>query len=150
MRTNSPNTKSSPRLLPVIAATKKLWRQYHPTHDHTHNVAKEALRAHAIERPKSRQPVIAPLARGGAPARHTHLPHAGHARSAHQAAVPDGPHGCRSSCTSGPTRCSLPEHGMPVQQIQKVPSHSKLETALMYAESRAGMIKVTYHKALGE
>jgi hypothetical protein len=31
MRTNSPKTKSSPDLKSVIAATKKLWRQYHPT-----------------------------------------------------------------------------------------------------------------------
>jgi hypothetical protein len=49
MRTTSANAKSSPSLLPVIAATKKLWRQYHLTYDQTHYVAKEVRRALAIE-----------------------------------------------------------------------------------------------------
>jgi site-specific recombinase XerD len=33
MRTNPVNATSSPSLLPVIAATKKLWRQAHLTYD---------------------------------------------------------------------------------------------------------------------
>ena len=61
MRTTSANTKSSPSLVPVIAATKKLWRQYHLTYDQTHYVAKEVRRALAIERPKTRTRVVARL-----------------------------------------------------------------------------------------
>jgi integrase/recombinase XerD len=64
MRTTSAKTKSSPFLLPVIAATKKLWRQYHLTYDQTHYVAKEVRRALAIERPKTRTCVVARLSRG--------------------------------------------------------------------------------------
>jgi integrase/recombinase XerD len=63
MRTTSANTKSSPSLVPVIAATKKLWRQYHLTYDQTHYVAKEVRRALAIERPKTRKHVVARLSR---------------------------------------------------------------------------------------
>jgi integrase/recombinase XerD len=63
MRTTSTKTKSSPSLLPVIAATKKLWRQYHLTYDQTHYVAKEVRRALAIERPKTRTRVVARLSR---------------------------------------------------------------------------------------
>lgn len=63
MRTTSAKTKSSPSLLPVIAATKKLWRQYHLTYDQTHYVAKEVRRALAIERPKTRKRVVARLSR---------------------------------------------------------------------------------------
>jgi integrase/recombinase XerD len=63
MRTTSANTKLSPSLLPVIAATKKLWRQYHLTYDQTHYVAKEVRRALTIERPKSRKRVVARLSR---------------------------------------------------------------------------------------
>ncbi len=63
MRTTFPNTKSLPRLLPVIAATKKLWRQYHLTYDQTHYVAKAVRRALVIERPKSRKRVVARLSR---------------------------------------------------------------------------------------
>jgi integrase/recombinase XerD len=63
MRTTSPNTKSSPRLFPVIAATKKLWRQYHLTYDQTHYVAKAVRHALVIERPKSRKRVVARLSR---------------------------------------------------------------------------------------
>ena len=55
MRTTSVNAKSSLSLMPVIAATKKLWRQYHLTYDQTHYVAKEVRRALAIERPKTRK-----------------------------------------------------------------------------------------------
>jgi integrase/recombinase XerD len=63
MRTTSANAKSSPSLLPVIAATKKLWRQYHLTYDQTHYVAKAVRRALAIERPKTRKRVVARLSR---------------------------------------------------------------------------------------
>jgi integrase/recombinase XerD len=63
MRTHSANAKSPPSLLPVIAATKKLWRQYHLTDDQTHYVAKEVRRALAIERPKTRTHVVARLSR---------------------------------------------------------------------------------------
>jgi integrase/recombinase XerD len=63
MRTNSPKAKSSPGLTSVIAATKKLWRQYHLTYDQTHYVAKEVRRALAIERPKSRKRMVTRLSR---------------------------------------------------------------------------------------
>ena len=63
MRTTSANAKSLPSLLPVIAATTKLWRQYHLTYDQTHYVAKEVRRALAIERPKTRTRVVARLSR---------------------------------------------------------------------------------------
>jgi integrase/recombinase XerD len=63
MRTTSVKAKSSSPLLPVIAATKKLWRQYHLTYDQTHYVAKEVRRALAIERPKTRKRVVDRLSR---------------------------------------------------------------------------------------
>jgi len=63
MRTTSANAKSSPSLLPVIAATKKLWRQYHLTYDQAHYVVKAVRRALAIERPKMRTRVVARLSR---------------------------------------------------------------------------------------
>jgi integrase/recombinase XerD len=63
MRTPSVNAKSSSPLFPVIAATKKLWRQYHLTYDQTHYVAKEVRRALAIERPKTRTRVVDRLSR---------------------------------------------------------------------------------------
>jgi integrase/recombinase XerD len=63
MRTPSVKAKSSSALLPVIAATKKLWRQYHLTYDQTHYVAKEVRRALAIERPKTRKRVVDRLSR---------------------------------------------------------------------------------------
>jgi integrase/recombinase XerD len=63
MRTTSANAKSSPDLKSVIAATKKLWRQYHLTYDQTHYVAKEVRRALAIARPKTRTRVVARLSR---------------------------------------------------------------------------------------
>jgi integrase/recombinase XerD len=49
--------------VPVIAATKKLWRQYHLTYDQTQYVAQEVRRALAIERPKTRKSVVARLSR---------------------------------------------------------------------------------------
>jgi integrase/recombinase XerD len=63
MRTTSVKAKPSQGLSAVIAATKKLWRQYHLTYDQTHYVAKEVRRALAIERPKSRTRVVARLSR---------------------------------------------------------------------------------------
>jgi integrase/recombinase XerD len=63
MRTHSAKAKSSPGLKAVIAATKKLWRQYHLTYDQTHYVAKEVRRALALERPKTRKRVVARLSR---------------------------------------------------------------------------------------
>ena len=63
MRTTSANAKASPSLVPVIAATKKLWRQYHLTYDQTHYVAKAVRRALAIERPKTRTRAVARLSR---------------------------------------------------------------------------------------
>jgi integrase/recombinase XerD len=63
MRTTSVKAKSSVGLLPVIAATKKLWRQYHLTYDQTHYVAKEVRRALSIKRPKTRKRVVARLSR---------------------------------------------------------------------------------------
>lgn len=63
MRANSTKAKSSSPLLPVIAATKKLWRQYHLSYDQTHYVAKAVRRALAIERPKTRTRAVARLSR---------------------------------------------------------------------------------------
>jgi integrase/recombinase XerD len=63
MRTHSAKAKPSLDLKSVIAATKKLWRQYHLTYDQTHYVAKEVRRALAIERRKSRTRVVARLSR---------------------------------------------------------------------------------------
>jgi integrase/recombinase XerD len=63
MRTTSVKAKSSPGLKAVIAATKKLWRQYHLTYGQTHYVAKEVRRALALERPKTRKRVVARLSR---------------------------------------------------------------------------------------
>jgi integrase/recombinase XerD len=63
MRTISANAKASPSLLRVIAATKKLWRQYHLTYDQTHYVAKAVRRALAIERPTTRLCVVGRLSR---------------------------------------------------------------------------------------
>src|SRR5687767_14144642 len=63
MRTTSVKRKLTPSLKAVIAATKKIWRQYHLTYDQTHYVAKEVRRALAIERPKTRKRVVARLSR---------------------------------------------------------------------------------------
>jgi integrase/recombinase XerD len=63
MRTHSTKAKRSSPLLPVIAATKKLWRQHHLTHDQTHYVAKEVRRALAIHRLKTPTRVVARLFR---------------------------------------------------------------------------------------
>jgi integrase/recombinase XerD len=63
MRTTSAKAKASPSLIPVIDATKKLWRQYHLTYDQTHYVAKAVRHALAIERPKIRKRVVTRLSR---------------------------------------------------------------------------------------
>jgi integrase/recombinase XerD len=63
VRTTSAKAKSSSPLLPVIAATKKLWRQYHLTYDQIHYVAEEVRRALSIERPNTRKRVVARLSR---------------------------------------------------------------------------------------
>ena len=62
MRTPSAKTKSE-RLQTVITDTLKLWRRHHLTYDQTRYVAKEVRRALAIERPPTRQRVIARLSR---------------------------------------------------------------------------------------
>jgi integrase/recombinase XerD len=43
---------------------------------------------------------------------------------------------------------TLLERGMPLEQIQKLLGHSKLETTQIYAESTPEMIKASYQKAL--
>jgi integrase/recombinase XerD len=63
MRTTSAKAQSLPSLIPVIAATKKLWRQYHLTYDQTHYVAKTVRHALAIERPKTHKRAVARLSR---------------------------------------------------------------------------------------
>jgi integrase/recombinase XerD len=63
MRTHSSKAKLSPDLKSVIAATKKLWRQYRLTYDQAYYVAKEVRRDLAIERPKTRARVVARLSR---------------------------------------------------------------------------------------
>ena len=63
MRTPSVTAKPSPGLRAVINATKKLWRPYHLTYDQTRYVAKEGRHALAVERPKTRQRVVARLSR---------------------------------------------------------------------------------------
>ncbi len=44
---------------------------------------------------------------------------------------------------------TLLERGMPLEQIQKLLGHSKLETTQIYAESTPEMIKESYQRALG-
>ena len=44
---------------------------------------------------------------------------------------------------------TLLERGIPLEQIQKLLGHSKLETTQIYAESTAEMIKDSYQRALG-
>jgi integrase/recombinase XerD len=45
---------------------------------------------------------------------------------------------------------TLPERGMPIEQIQKFLGHSKLETTQIYAESTTEMLKESYRRALAE
>jgi site-specific recombinase XerD len=126
--------KSSPSLLPVIAATKKLRRQYHLTYDQTHYVAKEVCRALAIERPKSRKRVVARLSREEE--RKLTAADAEIAKRVY-------PHLLRYSVAT-----TLLERGMPSEQIQKFLGYSKLETMQIHAESSAAMIKDSYQRAL--
>jgi integrase/recombinase XerD len=63
MRTPSAKAKSPQDLTTLIAATKKLWRQYHLTYDQARYVAKEVRRALALTRPKQRKRVVARLSR---------------------------------------------------------------------------------------
>jgi integrase/recombinase XerD len=44
----------------------------------------------------------------------------------------------------------LLERGMPLEQIQKLLGHAKLETTQIYAESTPEMMKESYQKALAE
>ena len=152
MRTTSANAKSSPSLLPVIAATTKLWRQYHLTYDQTHYVAKAVRRALAIERPKTRKRVVARLSHAGFLFETVQNKHYSPRRiqqiikeTAQEAQITTrvSPHLLRHSVAT-----TLLERGMPIEQIQKFLGHSKLETTQIYAESRAEMIKESYQRAL--
>jgi hypothetical protein len=64
MPTSFVTTKSHQRLTPVIAATRKLWRQHHLTYDQACYVAKEVRRA--LARPKAGERVVARLSRAEA------------------------------------------------------------------------------------
>jgi integrase/recombinase XerD len=63
MPTSFVTTKSHQRLTPVIAATRKLWRQHHLAYDQACYVAKEVRRALALARPKAGERVVARLSR---------------------------------------------------------------------------------------
>ena len=63
MRTPSVKTNTDSGLQSVITATKKLWRPHHLSYDQARYVAKEVRRALQIERPKTRQRVVARLSR---------------------------------------------------------------------------------------
>lgn len=63
MRTPSAKAKSTLGLKTVIAATTKLWRQYHLTYDQARYVDKEVRRALMLERPKQRKRVVVRLSR---------------------------------------------------------------------------------------
>jgi integrase/recombinase XerD len=231
MRTPSAKANSDSGLQSVITATKKLWRQHHLTYDQARYVAKEVRRALAIERPKTRQRVVARLSRdeerrliahayrmkgvrglliktlfqtgarvsefvnikveefffdeqmiliakakGGKSRSVPILPelaqelrtHIGDRRSGYlfetihatpysprriQQIVKETaaakiekrvyPHLLRHSVAT-----MLLERGMPLEQIQKLLGHSKLETTQIYAESTPAMIRDSYQKAL--
>ncbi len=232
MRTPSEKAKSEPELKSVIAATQKLWRQHHLSYDQARYVAKEVRRQLAIERPKTRQRVVARLsqeeeqklishayrmkgvrglliktlfqtgarvsefvnikvehvffdeqmmliekAKGGksryipilpelAQELRTHLgdratgylfetihcqPYSPRRiqqivkETAQEAKITKRvyPHLLRHSVAM-----TLLERGMPLEQIQKLLGHSKLETTQIYAESTPEMIKESYQRAL--
>ncbi len=233
MRTPSGKTKVDPGLKSVIVATQKLWRHHHLNYDQARYVAKEVRRALALERPKTRQQVVARLsqdeerqliahayrmkgvrglliktlfqtgtrvsefvnikvedfffdeqmfliskAKGGksryvpilpelAQELRTHLgnrcggylfetihatPYSPRRiqqivkETAAEAKITKRvyPHLLRHSVAT-----TLLERGMPLEQIQKLLGHSKLETTQIYAESTPEMIKESYQRALG-
>jgi integrase/recombinase XerD len=159
MRTTSAKAKPSQGLSSVIAATKKLWRQYHLTYDQPHYVAKEVRRALALERPKTRERVVARLSREE---ERTLIAHAYRVQGTRGLLIKTlFQTGARvSECVNITADevffkeqmiliSNLLERGMPIEQIQKFPGHSKLETTQIYAESSAEMIKESYQWALG-
>ncbi len=233
MRTPSAKTKIDSELQSVIAATKKLWRRHHLSYDQARYVAKGVRRELALERPKTRQRVVARLSRDeesklihhayrmkgvrglliktlfqtgarvsefvnikvedvffdeqmiliakakGGKSRYipilpelaqelrTHLgdrttgylfetircqPYSPHRiqqivkETAAEAKITKRvyPHLLRHSVAM-----TLLERGMPLEQIQKLLGHSKLETTQIYAKSTPEMIKASYQRALG-
>jgi integrase/recombinase XerD len=233
MRTPSAKTKSEKDLKSVIVETKKLWRRHHLSYDQARYVAKEVRRQLSIERPKTRQRVVARLsqdeerklishayrmkgvrglliktlfqtgarvsefvnikagefffdeqmiliskAKGGKSRYVPILPELAHELSTYLGGRQNGylfetvhstqysprriqqivketadeakiakrvyPHLLRHSVAT-----TLLERGMPLEQIQKLLGHSKLETTQIYAESTPEMIKESYQRALG-
>jgi site-specific recombinase XerD len=142
VRTTSAKAKSSSPLLPVIAATKELWHQYHLTYDQTHDVAKEVRRALPIERPNTRKSVVARLS-----------------RDEERKLIA---HAYRTQGTLGLLVKALFQTGARVpefvniraeeffsdEQIQKFLGHWKRETTQIYAESSPEMIKERQQRAL--
>jgi len=53
------------------------------------------------------------------------------------------PHSLRHSVAA-----ILIERGMPIEQIQKLLGHTRLETTQVYAQSTTAMVKASYQKAL--
>jgi site-specific recombinase XerD len=159
MRTTSAKAKPSQGLSSVIAATKKLCRQYDLTYDQTHYVAKEVRRTLALEQPKTRQRVIGRLSREE---ERTLIAHAYHVQGTQGLLIKMlFQTAARVSEFVNITAdevffkeqmvliCNLLERGMPIEQIQKFLGHSKLETIQIYAESSAEMLKESYQRALG-
>jgi site-specific recombinase XerD len=158
MRPTSANAKSPPSLVPVITATKKFWRQYHLTYEQTHYVAKEVRRALAIERPKTRTRVVARLS---CEEERQLIAHAYRVQGTRGLLIKTlFQTGARVSefvnikvkevfFEEQMILISKAKGGMPIDQIQKFLGHSKVETAQIYAESSAAMIKESYQKALG-
>jgi len=232
MRTPSANTKCCSDLSAVIEATKKLWRQHHLSYDQCRYVSKEVRRTLQIERPTTRQRVVARLSRdeerrliahayrmkgvrglliktlfqtgarvsefvnikveefffdeqmlliskakGGKSRYVPILPelaqelrtHLGDRRRGYLFetihATPYSPRRIQQIVKETATAAkiekrvyphllrhsvatTLLERGMPLEQIQKLLGHAKLETTQIYAESTPEMIKESYQKAL--